>query len=202
MTLAAILTLSALLASPPSGALPQDQTQPPSSQPQAQPETSKPQQPTPEPMPDQAPAEQPAQPQAAPQTESPQPTSTATPPKASPVKKRRRKKKKTTTPTEGPTKVVIRNGSTTEPTVQIAPGGLSKQQASTQVQTTTQLITNTNTNLQKLSTRQLSPSQQDTVKQVRTYLDQAKTATDAGDLQRAYNLAFKAHLLSDDLLKH
>lgn len=85
--------------------------------------------------------------------------------------------------------------------MQIAPGGLSKQQASSQVQNTTQLLASTDANLQKLSDRRLNSSQQDTVKQIRTYMDQAKAATDAGDLQRAHNLAFKAHLLSDDLIK-
>jgi outer membrane biosynthesis protein TonB len=182
MTLAAILTLSALLASPP--ALPQEQTPPSSTQ-------SQPEQPTQEPKPDQTPS---AQPQTAPATPAPE--------TAKPTKKHRRKKKKPTTPDDSPKKVVVRNGSTTETTVQIAPGGLSKQQANSQAQTTTQLITNTNANLQTLSTRQLSATQKDTVKQIRTYMDQAKTATDAGDIQRAYNLAFKAHLLSDDLLKH
>lgn len=95
----------------------------------------------------------------------------------------------------------MRNGGASEPTVQIAPGGLSKQQASSQVQNTTQLLASTDANLQKLSDRRLNSSQQDTVKQIRTYMDQAKAATDAGDLQRAHNLAFKAHLLSDDLIK-
>jgi len=186
MTLATILILSALLASPPSGtglspALLQDQTQP-----QTQTEPSRP--------------EPPAQPQTSPQTQPAPPTPETT--KPAPTKKHHRKKKKPTTPDDTPKKVVVRNGSTTEPTTQIAPGGLSKQQANNQAQTTTQLLTTTNANLQKLSARQLSPTQQDTVKQIRTYMDQAKTATDAGDLQRAYNLAFKAHLLSDDLLKH
>jgi outer membrane biosynthesis protein TonB len=190
MTLAAVLTLSALLASPP--VLLQEQTQPSSTQPQAQPETSKPEPPS------QTPAPPPAQPQTSPQPEPAVPETT----KPSPTKKHHHKKKKPTTSDDAPKKIVVRNGSTTEPTTQIAPGGLSKQQANTQAQTTTQLINTTSANLQRLSSRQLSPSQQDTIKQILTYVDQAKSATDAGDLQRAYNLAFKAHLLSDDLLKH
>jgi hypothetical protein len=33
-------------------------------------------------------------------------------------------------------------------------------------------------------------------------MQQAKTAETAGDLQRARNLAFKAQLLSDEVLRH
>jgi hypothetical protein len=32
-------------------------------------------------------------------------------------------------------------------------------------------------------------------------MDQAKTAIAAGDIERGHNLALKAHLLSDELLK-
>jgi hypothetical protein len=202
MTLATILIFFALLASPPSGTPLQEPTQPSSSQPQAQPDTSQPEQPSQEPKPDQTPDRPVVQPQTPPAPQPTQPTPETAKPKPTPTKRHHHKKKTPTTADEGPKKVVVRNGSTTEPTAQIAPGGLSKQQASNQAQSTTQLLTNTNTNLQKLSARQLNASQQDTVKQIRTYMDQAKTATDAGDLQRAYNLAFKAHLLSDDLLKH
>jgi len=40
------------------------------------------------------------------------------------------------------------------------------------------------------------------VNQIRNYMQQAKTAETAGDLQRARNLAFKAQLLSDEVLHH
>jgi hypothetical protein len=40
------------------------------------------------------------------------------------------------------------------------------------------------------------------VTQIRNYVQQAKAAENAGDLQRARNLAFKAQLLSDDVLRH
>jgi hypothetical protein len=45
-------------------------------------------------------------------------------------------------------------------------------------------------------------TQQDSVSQIRKYMEQAKTAEDEGDVQRAQNLASKALMLSDDLLKH
>ena len=60
----------------------------------------------------------------------------------------------------------------------------------------------TDTNLKQLSTRQLTVTQQDSVSQIRKYMEQAKTAEAAGDVQRAQNLASKALMLSDDLVKH
>jgi hypothetical protein len=38
------------------------------------------------------------------------------------------------------------------------------------------------------------------VKQVRQFIDQSKTATAAGDLESARTLAWKAQLLSDELV--
>ena len=37
--------------------------------------------------------------------------------------------------------------------------------------------------------------------QINQFMEQSKTAAVAGDLDRAHNLAMKAHLLSDELLK-
>ena len=95
----------------------------------------------------------------------------------------------------------MRNGSTSDPTVQIAPR-VSQQQASQERQNVDHLLATTAGNLQKLSSRQLSATQQEVVKQIRMYMDQAKDATGAGDLQRAQNLASKARLLSDELVRH
>jgi hypothetical protein len=38
--------------------------------------------------------------------------------------------------------------------------------------------------------------------QIRSYMQQAKEASASGDLERAYNLAVKAHLLSNELAGH
>jgi hypothetical protein len=99
----------------------------------------------------------------------------------------------------GPTKTVVRNGSTSETTVNLSPG-VSSQQTSRQMESTTQLLATSDANLKKISGRQLSPNQQDTVKQIKNYMDQAKTAAKGGDAQRAYNLAVKANLLSAELV--
>jgi hypothetical protein len=67
-------------------------------------------------------------------------------------------------------------------------------------QNTGQLLDATESNLKKL-TRQLSDNEQATVRQIRTYILQAKAAVNDGDLERAYNLATKANLLSNELVK-
>ena len=99
-----------------------------------------------------------------------------------------------------PSKVVVKNGSAAEPREQLAPS-LSQQQASSQRQGTSQLLANTDQSLKKISGHQLASSQQDMVQQIRKYMEQAKAATDAGDLDRAHNLALKANLLAQELAK-
>ncbi len=228
MTLAVILGLGTLLAAPlppnahtqpplvsqatqPQPDAPQSNPQQPASQPQPTPQPGSQQEPSQSPQQDAKP-DQPAAPQPAPaqnsgqQPEPSQPGATAGKPesKPTPAKKSRKRGKKTgpaAQPSDGPTKIVVRNGSTPDPEVQLSPG-LSQEQASHQRQNTSQLLTNTEANLKKISGRQLNASEQDMVKQVRMYMDQARMATDSGDLQRAHNLAFKAHLLSDELLRH
>jgi len=100
-----------------------------------------------------------------------------------------------------PEKKVVRNGGTADPLVQLAPG-VSDEQAWRQRQSTTQLLATTDDKLKQLAARQLSLTQQDSVSQIRKYMEQARAAEDAGDVQRAHNLASKALLLSDDLVKH
>jgi hypothetical protein len=95
-------------------------------------------------------------------------------------------------------KTVIRNGGTTEPIVDLSPG-LSKQQASNQLHETDKRLAATDVNLKKIAGRQLSATQQDTVKQIKSYMEQANAAKTSGDVQRAYNLAVKANLLSAEL---
>ncbi len=118
-----------------------------------------------------------------------------------PVKRHRRKRTAINATSSTPEKKVVRNGGTADPAVQLAPG-VSDEQASRQRQSTTQLLATTDTNLKQISARQLSASQQESVSQIRKYMEQAKTAEAAGDVQRAQNLASKALLLSDDLVKH
>lgn len=117
------------------------------------------------------------------------------------TKKHRKPVAPATTPNDTPTKTVVRNGSTSEPTVEISPE-MSQQQATRQAQDTNQLLAATDANLKRISSRTLSASQQDTVQQIKNYMEQARAAQNDGDSQRAYNLANKAKLLSADLVGH
>jgi len=97
-------------------------------------------------------------------------------------------------------KRVIHRGGTVEPTTQLAQG-MTEEQATHQRETTNKLLATTDASLQKLSGRQLTKDEQDTVAQIKRFTQQVKAADAAGDLQRAYKLAVKAHLLSDALAK-
>ncbi|MGH9528409.1 MAG: hypothetical protein ACRD2S_00650 [Terriglobales bacterium] len=110
------------------------------------------------------------------------------------------KKRTPRKPHPKPQKVVIRNGSTTDPSEQFSTTA-SPEQATHERQNTASLLATTQANLQKLSGRQLSSSQQDTLTEIRGYMQQAKAAEDSGDLQSAQNLALKAQLLSSELIR-
>ena len=101
----------------------------------------------------------------------------------------------------GAAKTVVRNGGEADPDLDLSTG-LSPQQAATQLNSTNQLLATTDANLKKISGRQLTAVQQDTVQQVRSYTQDARKAAADGDLHRAYNLAVKANLLSAELAGH
>lgn len=149
-----------------------------------------------------APSQAPA-PEVAPKISSEPPKATEAAPKESTAAKKHRRRKHATAsdPNAAPEKKVVRNGGTVDPVVQLAPG-MSQEQASRQRQSTSELLAATDANLKQISGRQLNPSQQDSLSQIRKYMEQAQVAEKAGDLQRAHNLASKALLLSDDLAKH
>lgn len=77
---------------------------------------------------------------------------------------------------------------------------VSSAQLTQQKQTTAQLIESTEKTLSGLS-RGLSHDQEEMIAQIRSYVAQSKKASTEGDFERAYNLATKAHLLSDALVK-
>jgi hypothetical protein len=72
--------------------------------------------------------------------------------------------------------------------------------ASQTAQTTTRLLDSTEQSLRGL-TRSLSTDEQTTLSQIRSYITQARSALKDQDLERAHNLAVKAHQLSDVLTK-
>jgi hypothetical protein len=74
------------------------------------------------------------------------------------------------------------------------------KELSQQKQTTAQLLESTEKTLDGLP-RSLSHDEEEMVTQIRSYVAQSHKATTDGDFERAYNLATKAHLLSDALVK-
>jgi hypothetical protein len=125
------------------------------------------------------------------------PTQSGCPPSSHPSKTKKTPNKHASAPNSAPTKTVVRNGGTSDPTVSLSPG-VSQKEAS-HLQDTNELLATSDTNLRELAGRQLTPEQQDSVKQIRNYMSQAKQAEESGDLQRAHNLANKAELLSAEL---
>jgi hypothetical protein len=99
-----------------------------------------------------------------------------------------------------PAKTVVREGGTSEPSIQLI-GGKGAEQTSKQRSTTDRLLESTEDNLKKVAGRQLSASQQEMVNQIQQFIQQSKAAVSAGDVERGRNLAQKAHLLSDELVK-
>lgn len=99
-----------------------------------------------------------------------------------------------------PAKVVVRQGGTAEPSIQLD-GGASGDQAVHQRETANQMLSATDMNLKKLDGKKLTASQQDMVNQVRQFMQQAKGAVATGDTERARTLAWKAQLLSEEVVK-
>ena len=125
------------------------------------------------------------------------------PPEQPPPKQRQRIRKPAP-----PKRTVVENTpppqAPTQPPAQQQQGALtasvSHKDALQQKVDTQQLIDATENNLHGL-TRGLSDDEQVMVAHIRSYIQQSKNATTDGDLERAYNLALKARLLSDELVK-
>jgi outer membrane biosynthesis protein TonB len=188
-----LIALAALiLALPESGFRPpQNEAQQPPAAQQGEPSSSQQQPPSGEAKPANPPAE--AQPSQS-QSSAPQKPST---PKPKPPKK---KKTAHSSTAKEPSKVIVRNGGARESAAQISPA-MSKDQQQRQRDNTAQLLSTTDANLKKIESRRLTANQQGMARHIRTYMQQSKAASEAGDLERANTLALKAHLLSDDLLR-
>lgn len=106
--------------------------------------------------------------------------------------------KATAPPAVPPRKVVVPEGGAPDTTPQLS-ASLPRETVSHDQQNTQQLLDSAESNLRSL-TRQLSAGEQQTVLQIRSYMQQSRQATTDGDAVRAHNLALKAHLLSDQLV--
>ncbi len=105
------------------------------------------------------------------------------------------------TPTAAPTKcpppkVIVRQGSTSEPSIQLAGGDATSHEGDA----AKQMLAAADANLKKIEPVQLSSSQQDMVTQIRQFMDQSKKATADGDTEQARTLAWKAKTLSEELV--
>ncbi len=77
---------------------------------------------------------------------------------------------------------------------------MTNAQAEQQKQQTTSLLGSAESNLANIR-RSLNADEQQMVSQIRNYITQSRKAMTDGDLERAYNLANKANLLSGELVK-
>lgn len=100
----------------------------------------------------------------------------------------------------GPKKIIVRQGSTSDPAVVLTPGETARGSYSPQM--TAELLSATDANLKEATSKPLTATQEETVSQIKVFMEQANEAVKAGDLDRGHNLAIKAHLLSDDLVRH
>lgn len=99
-----------------------------------------------------------------------------------------------------PPKIIVSHGGTTEPSIQLA-GGPGGNDESQKRDAAAQMLGTTETNLKKLTGQSLSESQQESVAQIRQFMEQSKSALASGDAERARTLAWKAQVLSEDLVK-
>jgi hypothetical protein len=99
-----------------------------------------------------------------------------------------------------PEKIIVRQGGTTEPSIQLA-GGPGGDDASQKRDATNQMLGEAENNLKKTAGQQLSSNQQDSVTQIRQFMAESKSALATGDVESARTLAWKAKLLSEDLVK-
>lgn len=78
---------------------------------------------------------------------------------------------------------------------------LSTDRAAKDQQTTAELLDSAEKTVKGLDDHSLSDDQKAMVSQILSYINQSRKATSDGDIERAFNLANKAHLLSDALVK-
>jgi hypothetical protein len=83
--------------------------------------------------------------------------------------------------------------------ITIAPGPVKADPAHDQA-ATDQLLQTAENDLNSIK-RELSQDEKDMVTQIKAFITQSRDATKNNDQVRAYNLAVKAHLLSDALAK-
>ncbi len=198
VTLTSVLALSGCSlrkkkpAAPPPQAQAPTVTQPataPAPEPAPAPSSSEPNRPQPETPAATAPPAAPTKPKAKPRTS----VAKKTPPPPAPAPPPEKQAEKP------PRTVVPEGGGQPSPNVQLS-ASLPHDAAIHQKLSTAQLLEATEYNLKSI-TRRLNGDEQAMVQHIRSYMQQSRDAGKDGDNERAYNLAMKAHLLSDELVK-
>ena len=78
---------------------------------------------------------------------------------------------------------------------------ISSAEAARDRQSTTRLLDTTENALKRVDSSNLSSDQQAMLTQIKTYISQSRKAITEGDYERASNLAKKAQVLTDELIK-
>ncbi|HUR36941.1 MAG TPA: hypothetical protein VM009_03930 [Terriglobales bacterium] len=106
----------------------------------------------------------------------------------------------TTVAKANPPRIVVQPGTGTPETAATVVPGMSHTEESHHRQTTEQLMQSTEANIKSLK-RVLNADERSLLQQVQLFMSQSREASEAQDLVKAHNLALKAHLLSDELIK-
>ena len=117
------------------------------------------------------------------------------------AKKRYVKKHPAKVSQDAPQKVVVREGSTSEPTAQIVTG-IAPAEASRERMDAERLLSLTDATVKRAAPGPVDAPRQETVEQIHNYMKGARSALREGDISRAHTLAQKASLLAADLERH
>ena len=98
-------------------------------------------------------------------------------------------------------KLIIQEGGAPSSQGHLAAGVGMEDSSAHSKETTEQLLQSAQANLNSIN-RPLSPEEQAMVAQIKDYMKQSSDATKDSDPVRAHNLALKARLLSDELVRH
>src|SRR5579871_425682 len=98
-------------------------------------------------------------------------------------------------------KKIVRNGGASDAEITFVPS-ITPEQATQETSAAKRLLATTEADLKIVVERGANGERLDVVSEVKNYVTLAKTSLDGGDVERAYKLATKARILTDDLLKH
>jgi hypothetical protein len=148
---------------------------------------------------------EPAMPEPSARGDAPPPDTTATAPAPKPKPRRRKpptQVAKATPPPQPPAEQPSTTPPATQPAPQNAPplSATIATESSQQQNEAEEMLTKTDANVRSV-TRELNDEEKAMLRQIESFVQQARDALKVGDTVRAHNLAQKAHLLSTELAK-